>query len=850
MMPIRQYLHVLPVVIVILCLTIFLGVPEKASATVTIGNCTIVTTTVAGSTRVTGTRGTNCTYADFSQYIDTACLQNPSDTTCSADELAAVQQIGLACAYNTSFACPSDITQQQKDALTKRVVSGCFSSLIDSPWTCVWNNLVASIAAVLISAAAWFLAVAGYLFNWLLDHTVVLFASSIYGPAASAIETAWTAFRDIANIVIIGIFTYIAIATILGNTDFGAKKMMARVLLVAVFINFSLLLTKMVVDASNFVSLQMYTASTGRSMSDAQSANNAPGGSLVSGVNPTGDYANSGIAGAFVSMMGVQNIRQTQTALTNLANEKNSAGIAFIHGLFTTILFLGAAVVLFYGSFLLISRALLLLFLLATSSIAVASYLIPKWEKSRFGWDAWTSALIWCSTLGPIMLFFLWMTLNVGNALKATSGTLGALVTNPAQGTTIGALFSYAIILGLLFMSFKISSMWANKVAGFNIAAGFAALPVTLASRLAGFAGRQTLGRFSTRRALRLGDEVDEAKLTAAATGNYRPLERLMRQKAKAESRAKSSYNLMNTDTAKAVAAGLHLPSLVSGADKKAAGFMDSAKSQAETAAKEAAGLALSQGEKAKIHTDAADAKTERRRERREDITRQREQHEETLETMEASVRSQTEPLKNQREGAQIQAEALKKAINKQYDRMEQGIAQEIARATPGSDAHKDAERRFADARAARKSALDEQDNKIKSVDEQIKAIETKAGIPEIREKIASLDATFKTENLSKEADAAEARKAGELALEKATVKNQEMAMAVGADRAVGRYTSTIMRSMGIDPAKSTSAGKMAFGQVKKKLRLKKELEMRKAEKEEAESAEPSSDSSGEKAAH
>jgi CBS domain containing-hemolysin-like protein len=109
------------------------------------------------------------------------------------------------------------------------------------------------------------------------------------------LDVVWMAFRDLANILIIGIFVFIAISIILGLEQFGQKKLIARVLIIAILINFSLLFSKIIVDVSNLVAFQFYKGMVG-----VDENGNIPQTSL----NPTATQV--GIAGAFMGKLGIQ----------------------------------------------------------------------------------------------------------------------------------------------------------------------------------------------------------------------------------------------------------------------------------------------------------------------------------------------------------------------------------------------------------------------------------------------------------------------------------------------------------------------------------------------------------------
>ena len=265
----------------------------------------------------------------------------------------------------------------------------------------LWQAAVTLLAGTLIEVSRWFLIVAGTLFNWLVENTIIQFGAW-YLTIKGAVETAWTAFRDIANIFIIGIFTYVAISIILGLKDFGQKKMIASVLIVAVLINFSLLFTKMVIDVSNYTAAQIYTAAALGGTASTQ-------GGQAGAATPGTSY---GIATQFMNLLGVGTFGDAFKVVDNTAQAKDSGWAALLHGILVMAVILGAAMVLFYGCFLLISRMIMLIFLMVTAAIAVASYLIPDWGTSNYGFKAWKSSLIWCVTFAPMLMIFLWMTLT------------------------------------------------------------------------------------------------------------------------------------------------------------------------------------------------------------------------------------------------------------------------------------------------------------------------------------------------------------------------------------------------------------------------------------------------------
>ena len=372
-------------------------------------------------------------------------------------------------------------------------------SPIFSP-TCWGRTISVLLGTLLISVTAWLLAAVGLLFNVLVDHTIITFGYLFTAKVGEAIGIAWSAFRDIANIVIIGMFVFIAINMILGVKEFGDKKKVARVLIIAVLLNFSLLFTKVIIDASNFTAMQFYKASQ-----------------LSTGPETPGDLGNfdefskKGISGEFIRLMGLNSLKDTANALSaaafgNATNQYATANgwVALVHGLVSAALLLAAALVLLYGCFLIASRAILLIILMVTSALAFASWLIPN-NYIGEGWDKWWRSLLKAAFFAPILMALLWMALLVARAIQPTKGSLGHLVGNPTGTLDLNALFSYVIIIGLLFVVFKVAGEFSQSISGFAaVASGlkFAGLATVAAPALAWRFGvapvaRQTIGRWA-----------------------------------------------------------------------------------------------------------------------------------------------------------------------------------------------------------------------------------------------------------------------------------------------------------------------------------------------------------------
>ncbi|MCR4281046.1 MAG: hypothetical protein NUV88_01800, partial [Candidatus Kaiserbacteria bacterium] len=228
------------------------------------------------------------------------------------------------------------VVPKQEAAAEKPLICDGFLANTFNP-ICWARTIAAVVSSLLITIAAWALAIAGVLFNWSIMNAVILFKDVIFNPISDGINIGWTAFRDIANIVIIGVFAFIAISIILGNKTFGDKKLVARVLVIAILINFSLLFTKMIIDASNFTAGQFYAATQGDGKTLSQIIDeNQPGKStgMTNGVSPFDGYAQKGIAGQFINFLGVTNVADTYSLLKDVGERNDNGFLILVHALF------------------------------------------------------------------------------------------------------------------------------------------------------------------------------------------------------------------------------------------------------------------------------------------------------------------------------------------------------------------------------------------------------------------------------------------------------------------------------------------------------------------------------------
>ncbi|MBI4068445.1 hypothetical protein HY413_03505 [Candidatus Kaiserbacteria bacterium] len=337
------------------------------------------------------------------------------------------------------------------------------------------DSLMGLIGSIIISITSLVLYFASTVFELILDATVIGFGATLtqYG-ILDGIQLVWSAFRDISNIIIIGMFVFVAISMILGNATYGTKKFVARVLVVAVLINFSLLFTQLVIDTSNLAANQFYKGVRAAVVNNQAVFQETTQGTIEQAADTLWNKQ-GGVAGAFMNKMGISSFFDTAGMVASVADSQTnwlkSVGLAMFFTFVVVVLIIATAAVFLYGAYLMTARALLLIFLLATSSIAFAAWLVPKYGEGKYGWSGWLETLIQNAVFAPMLMIMLWASLVILS--KAPTGSLGAFIQHPDASSPQEAMATvvvYLFTLGMLYLSLKISSSFSKKITGFNIA--------------------------------------------------------------------------------------------------------------------------------------------------------------------------------------------------------------------------------------------------------------------------------------------------------------------------------------------------------------------------------------------
>ena len=262
------------------------------------------------------------------------------------------------------------------------------------------------------------------------------------GGSIPVVAASWKILRDFSNMFFVVILIYMAFATIFDQSNYSFQKMIARFVIAAVLINFSLVLGNMVIDACQVLS-------------------NVFIGSIGNLGDRLGTYLNP------ISLLpGAGNVTLASAAGGNL--------VSLIFALILALIFLFSMIVAFTFA---IIRVPIIWGLLIVSPIAWMAGILPATRSSRFGWSGWWSQFFGWNLFLPVYLFYMYLGLlflsKRNEVISAVLQFNGA--NNPANlplsatltgGMTFNLLFFYifagVIMIGGTWAATKTTSLMGS----------------------------------------------------------------------------------------------------------------------------------------------------------------------------------------------------------------------------------------------------------------------------------------------------------------------------------------------------------------------------------------------------
>lgn len=306
-----------------------------------------------------------------------------------------------------------------------------------------YSDIVMGVVAWLLSwisaAVQLFLTATATLLNATLVMTLNMKALVDNVPAIGLV---WRTIRDFSSIFIIFLLLYASIMMILGidsGKDYNLGTLIKNIIIAGLFINFSMFMTKVIIDTSNLVSLSFYSAMV-PSTSMSTSA-----GTLTSGQLAARAFDTGGLSNVFMQNLQIQTIASSKSALKG-ADTDFKISLAYLGQI---VLMMMAAFSFIFAAVAFTVRIGMLIFLMAFSPIYFVAMIVPQAKEYA---EKWKSALFGLSLFMPVYLFLMYVAVSILND-KNFFNFLNPANSNDSSffgANTVGIVLQYVIAMFMI----------------------------------------------------------------------------------------------------------------------------------------------------------------------------------------------------------------------------------------------------------------------------------------------------------------------------------------------------------------------------------------------------------------
>tara|TARA_B100000508_G_scaffold81917_1_gene63661 strand:- start:6436 stop:8928 length:2493 start_codon:yes stop_codon:yes gene_type:complete len=327
-----------------------------------------------------------------------------------------------------------------------------FVAVVFFGWISISHAQILSIQNILwtfVNNVFGFLAGAmGALLNSSINTFIVGFGNLYVGGGATsiggAVDNSWVAVRDVFNLTFIFGLVYIGFKMILNSDDAGTRRWLVNLIMAALLVNFSLFITKFIVDFSNMLAVAIIT----------------------------GGFASGNISDAFMTAMNITTVFNGNfTANSATVPGGANGGYMYIFG--AAIVFLVMAFVFAAGAFLVLIRFIALCFYMVMSPLMFLGWVFPQMSgiTSRY-WRGFLGRAFFA----PAYVLMLYFSLQILSAMGSTPGLGSANYGNAFQaGNPTGVTNTLSILIlgaGFLLASVVVASKMGADGAGAAIRMG------------------------------------------------------------------------------------------------------------------------------------------------------------------------------------------------------------------------------------------------------------------------------------------------------------------------------------------------------------------------------------------
>src|SRR3989344_3064953 len=312
--------------------------------------------------------------------------------------------------------------------------------------------------SVINAVFGFFAWIGGQTLNYAVTHYVVGFGHNFLESGTGySVNILWTVVRDVFNLTFIFGLVYIGLKMILRSDDSQARSMLISLILAALLVNFSLFITKFVIDFSNIAAAQIAAAF------------------------PIQNGTHS-VSSSFMNILGFNDLFSPGSDLNDIAG--SSVGYTYIFS--TMFLYIILAFVFMAGGIMLIIRYIVLIIYMILSPVMFLGWVFPGMASvSHDYWKKFMSRAFFAPAYLLMLYFANQVLVSMQGANGMNTGSYGAVFSG--QTSTVGNNFGAVIPFFFMTAAFLVASLVVAQKMGAHGADSAVSM------------GRQAAGRFSSR---------------------------------------------------------------------------------------------------------------------------------------------------------------------------------------------------------------------------------------------------------------------------------------------------------------------------------------------------------------
>lgn len=346
-------------------------------------------------------------------------------------------------------------------------VGWCFANLVEMLVNVVMGTLVG---------------ISGSFFDLAFDYSISSESYGGRGNELSFLKDSWTLIRDLANLGFIFVLLYMSIQQIISSGKSSVKKDLPKLVIVAIFINFSFFIGSFIVDLSNVLARAFFTNDT---ICVTTSSDKPCEGTLSEGLS----YA----------LRPQEIIKQSGASLSSAGYEKISPGLSILISLISGFMLWKIFKAFFSAGFLFLGRIVQIWIVLIVSPLAFLNEALSGKKIPNGGMaqnvKSWAMGLLENAMVAPLFIMMLYLVfislqkINLAFAFTETQGMFASLI-----GLFIPVYAITLVIEKIVSQSKSMAGTFANSVSGIVQKIGGAVIGGGLALTGLGFGAAMTKG--------------------------------------------------------------------------------------------------------------------------------------------------------------------------------------------------------------------------------------------------------------------------------------------------------------------------------------------------------------------